>query len=158
VRTLTSVSTNSTPKKPNRQQLRTAENQATFLREFAISGHLANSAKKAGVDRTTVFLWRDKEEFESLFKVAERHSVSVLEDEAHRRAFDGVDKPVYQGKELVGHIREYSDTLLIFLLKGKAPAKYRERYEITGKDGGPVQLQWMEDGNSNPNGNTSTSS
>ena len=29
-----------------------------------------------------------------------------------------------------GTVREYSDTLLIFLLKGMKPEKYRERYQV----------------------------
>jgi hypothetical protein len=32
-------------------------------------------------------------------------------------------------------IREYSDTLLIFLLKGLRPAKYRERYDVVVEAG-----------------------
>ena len=58
----------------------------------------------------------------------------VLEDEALRRARDGTDKPIYQGGKKVGSVREYSDTLLIFLLKARNPAKYRERIDahVTG--------------------------
>jgi len=36
-----------------------------------------------------------------------------LEDEAVRRARDGYDKPVYQQGQCVGHVREYSDTLMV---------------------------------------------
>jgi hypothetical protein len=32
-------------------------------------------------------------------------------------------------------VREYSDTLLIFLLKGRRPAKYRERYDVVVEAG-----------------------
>jgi len=32
-------------------------------------------------------------------------------------------------------VREYSDTLLIFLLKGLRPAKYRERYDVVVEAG-----------------------
>jgi len=42
-------------------------------------------------------------------------------------------KPVYHGGKRVGFIREYSDVLLIFLLKGLRPAKYRERVEHAGR-------------------------
>jgi hypothetical protein len=65
-----------------------------------------------------------------------------LEQEARRRAHDGVRKPVYQGGKRVGYIQEYSDTLLIFLLKGLRPEKYRERFEHSGAGGGPLQLSW----------------
>ena len=66
----------------------------------------------------------------------------MLEDEAVRRAKDGVERPVYQGGKLVGHVQEYSDTLLIFLLKGARPEKYRDRVqrELSGPGGQTIQL------------------
>jgi hypothetical protein len=40
----------------------------------------------------------------------------------------------------VGVVQEYSDTLLIFLLKGARPQKYRDnvRQEVTGSNGTPL--------------------
>jgi hypothetical protein len=53
-----------------------------------------------------------------------------LEDEAVRRGREGHLRPVFhQGKE-IGAIREYSDTLLIFMLKARRPAKFREQYVV----------------------------
>ena len=43
----------------------------------------------------------------------------------------------HQGKR-VGTRHKYSDVLLIFLLKGALPAKYRDRYEITAEVAVPV--------------------
>lgn len=56
-------------------------------------------------------------------------AADVMEHEAFRRAVKGTIKPVYQNGKLVGSIKEYSDTLLIFLLKAARPEKYRERTE-----------------------------
>ncbi len=58
----------------------------------------------------------------------------MLEAEARRRAVEGVRKPVYCRGEIVGTVKEYSDTLLIFLMKGARPEKYRDnvRVERTG--------------------------
>lgn len=53
-----------------------------------------------------------------------------MEAEAWRRGKTGVLKPVYQGGKKVGSVREYSDTLLIFMLKGTRPEKYRDRQQI----------------------------
>ena len=65
----------------------------------------------------------------------------VLEDEAVRRAKEGVEEPVYQGGKLVGHVQKYSDTLLIFLLKGAKPQKYGDKVRHTNGDGdGPIQF------------------
>ena len=50
-----------------------------------------------------------------------RRGRGCLEDEARRRAVDGVDEPVFQQGKQVGTIRKHSDTLLIFLLKGIRP-------------------------------------
>jgi hypothetical protein len=55
-------------------------------------------------------------------------ATTLLEDEAKRRACNGVLKPVFQGGKKVGVVREYSDTLLIFLLKCWHPARYGDRY------------------------------
>ena len=69
--------------------------------------------------------------------------VSTGEDEAVRRAHDGVDEPVfYQGKAC-GVVRKYSDTLLIFLLKGRRPEKYRDRpsHAVGVPDDGPVTFK-----------------
>jgi hypothetical protein len=54
----------------------------------------------------------------------------VLEPEAIRRAVEGVEKAVYYQGEPVGTVREYSDTLLIFLLKGWKSDRYKERREV----------------------------
>jgi hypothetical protein len=64
----------------------------------------------------------------------------MIEDALWERGVKGILRPVYQGGRKVGSVREYSDAAAIFLLKGRAPAKYRERFEHTGKDGGPMRL------------------
>ena len=63
-----------------------------------------------------------------------RVNVDAFQEEAHRRAVQGIEKPVYQGGRLVGTVREYSDTLLIFLLKGLRPERYKERVYIDIED------------------------
>ena len=52
------------------------------------------------------------------------------EDEADRRAMDGHDKPVYQGGRLVGHVTEYSDSLLALQLKAGNPGKYADHSKV----------------------------
>ena len=41
-----------------------------------------------------------------------------------RRAREGVEEPVFQGGLCCGHVRRYSDLLLIFLLKSRRPHRY----------------------------------
>jgi hypothetical protein len=49
-----------------------------------------------------------------------------------------VGRAGYEGGARVGEVREYSDTLLLAMLKGRRPDVYRERHEVTGKDGKPL--------------------
>jgi hypothetical protein len=50
----------------------------------------------------------------------------------------------------VGFIQEYSDTLLIFLLKGLRPEKYRERFEHSGPGKGGAILVSYDPGMNPP--------
>jgi hypothetical protein len=59
--------------------------------------------------------------YEVAFKWAETEAAQVLEDEARRRAFEGVPKGVYYRGALVGYERKYSDRLLVQLLKAHPP-------------------------------------
>lgn len=103
-----------------------------FLAAFGELGTLTHAAKAVGTDRSSHYYWMEHDaEYPALFAEAAQQANDSLEREARRRAVEGVEKPVYQGKELVGTIREFSDTLLIFLMKGALPGKYRERVEIT---------------------------
>lgn len=105
------------------------------------------ACKVAGVPRRTAYDRRESDEqFAAAWDEALEAAADVLEAEAVRRAVQGVEKPVYQGGEMVGTVQEYSDTLLIFLLKGNRPEKFRERHTVehTGKGGGPVVLQVLK--------------
>ncbi len=133
--------------KRSTMQSTTKEHQIAFLNEFAQSGHVGNSAAKVPVDRTTVYLWREDPEFEKLFELARKRAVTVLEDEAHRRAFSGVDEPVFYKGSKCGVVRKYSDTLLIVLLKANAPEKYRERIENSFDNSKPLEITVRWDGN-----------
>jgi hypothetical protein len=53
-------------------------------------------------------------------------AADLLEAEARRRAVEGVTKPIMYKDKVATTVQEYSDTLLIFLLKGTRPQKYRE--------------------------------
>jgi hypothetical protein len=74
------------------------------------------------------------EDFALAFHEAECDVLALLEDEAVRRAWHGVERPVSIGgeRELV---RVYSDTRLLALLRSRAPERYvdRHRLEHAGK-------------------------
>lgn len=86
----------------------------------------------------TVYRWRAADaSFAAAWDAALKIGITALEDEAHRRAFEGTDKPIVHLGKVTGHMKEYSDTLAIFLLKAHAPEKYRERaqVDVTNSDG-----------------------
>jgi hypothetical protein len=96
-----------------------------FLAELAHGASVTAAAEYAGVSRAMAFRWRrDDPEFAQRWEEAMQMGVDRLEDEAHRRAVHGVVRPVYQGGAKVGEIREYSDTLLLAILRGKRPEVY----------------------------------
>ena len=75
--------------------------------------------------------WRaDDPSFAAEWDAALELGLDSLEDELMRRAKDGTLRPVFQGGELVGHIREYSDTLGIFMLKSRRRHVYGDRQFI----------------------------
>lgn len=105
-----------------------------FLAELAESGMVKRACEVAGIARRTAYTHRDKrKKFRAAWDEALQVAISTLEDEAWRRARDGVTEPVYQGGKLVGTVQKYSDTLLIFLLKAHNPERYRDRYDVTSK-------------------------
>jgi hypothetical protein len=106
-----------------------------FLRAYAETGNVSRAAELAGISRATVYTrqWLDDAEFQAAKAEAMEMAADRLEQEAWRRAVEGVDEPVgwFRG-EPGGTVKRYSDTLLIFMLKGTRPEKFRERYETAG--------------------------
>lgn len=98
-----------------------------FIKALAETGNVKAACHVSGVGRATAYRRRnDNPDFAAAWESAIEESVDILEIEARRRALKGIDKPVYQSGKKVGDIKEYSDTLMIFLLKGNRPDKYRD--------------------------------
>lgn len=114
-----------------------------FLTALALGKSPSMAAREADVSVPTVYTWRKRNElFAAAWDWAVQEGVDRLEDEALRRAVEGTLKPVFQGKELVGHVREYSDKLLVLLLKGRRPHVYNRSYhEHSGPGGGPIPIR-----------------
>ena len=111
-----------------------------FLAAYRKTGSITAAAAAASCKRQAHYFWLTQDpKYKTAFEAAEDEAVNSLEDEARRRAKEGWMEPVYYKGTVCGAIRKFSDTLLIFLLKGAKPEKYRDRYEMTGKDGGPIE-------------------
>lgn len=159
----------------------TPEKETDFCEILAETGIVARACKVVGVARVTAYKHKqDYPEFAARWDKALKVGIAALEDEAHRRAFEGVDKPlVHQGqftplfieekdangnvimeeiaegvsrpkriplldndgKQQYATMKEYSDTLAIFLLKAHNPEKYRDNMKVqhTGANDGPIQ-------------------
>jgi len=109
--------------------------QEAFLEEYKLSATITWAAKIALISRRGHYKWLENDpDYAKAFEEAKIAATDALVAEARRRATQGVEEAVYYKGEVVGTIRKYSDTLLIFLLKGALPEVYRERYEISGGD------------------------
>lgn len=103
---------------------------SVFLELFAECGNVSEACRGAGIGRTTAYRHRQADEaFALAWHDVEEEATDKMEAEAYRRGVKGVLKPVFQKGEEVGQIREFSDQLLIVLLKAHKPEKYRERID-----------------------------
>lgn len=110
-----------------------------FLEALRELGQVAAACRAAGVGRSLAYLHRqDDPEFAEAWDDAVQSGLDHLEEEAARRAVKGVERPVFHKGQPVGTVKEYSDTLLIFLLKGGRPEKYRDNHKV--ELGGSVQV------------------
>lgn len=125
----------------------THEKRTKFLALLAETGNVARSARLAKLNRPALYDYYDKNpEFADLWDKCAKLGGYALKDEARRRAVEGVLKPVFYKGKKCGTVREYSDTLLIVLLKAAFPEEFAERRkdEVAGKDGGPVIFRWAK--------------
>lgn len=143
-----------------------SKHQRAFLAAYRLTASLTRAAEAARVQRGLHYRWLEDAEYAAEFERAKEEAAQTLEDEAIRRAHQGVDEPLsYKGQLSYPErrasnvetreeitivdtssppvaVRKYSDTLLQFLLKGFRPEKYRDRgsVELTGAGGGPIEL------------------
>lgn len=122
-------SAKATPKKARRNW------RTPFLAALRQAPNVSGAAGKAGIDRNTAYTaYHTDPEFAAAWDDAIEQAVDRAVQELYRRAVEGVEKPVtVAGEREV--IREYSDTLLIFLLKCHRREVYGDRIEHSGPKG-----------------------
>ena len=117
------------------QAVRNAQQQLkkrVMLASMAETGNISEACRRAEIERSTHYRWMEHdEEYALQFRQAEQTAIDALEREAWRRAVEGVEEPLVSAGRLVTTVRRYSDTLLIFLLKGARPGKYRDRVDVS---------------------------
>lgn len=137
-----------------------APKKQAFLAAYGITGNISTATEASGVVRQTHYDWLESDpDYQIAFAEAQKQSVEMLEAEARRRAVEGVRKlKFHQGSmvmvptgkmvkvqekndhgeifeseqpEMVPYVEhEYSDVLLIVLLKAHAPQKYRDNLSV----------------------------
>src|SRR5690348_12236367 len=72
-----------------------AQAQETFLKSFRNTANVRASCMAAGIDRTTIYAWLEKDEMFSLeYRQAELDANDMLRAEILQRATKGYEKPV----------------------------------------------------------------
>lgn len=112
----------------------TPARQKRFLEALSDTGSVTTAVAVAGTSRTLVYEVRKADPaFATAWNEAEEIAADRLEDEARRRAIEGVPEPLVSAGKLVRDddgqpitVRRYSDNLLIALLKAHRPPR-RER-------------------------------
>ena len=118
-----------------------------FLEILSDTSNVSEACRSVGIGRTTAYEhYHAEPDFAAAWDEAVETGTDALELEARRRAKDGIEKPVYQGGELVGTVREYSDTLMIVLLKAHRPEKFRERSQVDLSGGLRINHTYVEPG------------
>jgi hypothetical protein len=126
---------------PGRPPAATMDWAITFLAALRDGLHVRDACQAACVDHSVAYRRRAEDPaFRATWEEARAVGAEELLAEAYRRAYYGTEKPVYYKGEEVDRIWEYSDTLLMFLLAGEFPEKYRKsRHEHSGPDGKPIE-------------------
>jgi len=123
-----------------------------FLAAYAATGNMSLAARSAGIAKSTHWDWLRAEaarpsgerEYTDAFHATQDEAAQTLEDEAVRRAHEGVKRPVMykgapvkQGRRIL-YETEYSDQLLLALLKRFRPALYRDH--VTTEHTGSIEI------------------
>ena len=114
--------------------------QSVFLEHLAKTANVTASAELAAHSRTDAYDARNADPaFSAAWDAAIEKSVDALEQEARRRAHDGLIRKKFDrngdpiidpetGQQYIE--REYSDNLMIQLLKAHRPKKYADRQHL----------------------------
>ena len=130
-----------------------------IIAAFGVCGIVKRSLEVAGVTRAQFTRWlKTDPKFAAAMELAREDAVDGLELEAFRRAKEGTKRVVlYKGRPVmipkdlknpksqkeIYVENDYSDSLLMFLLKGHRPEKYRENAGKLNVDG-ELQIKTLD--------------
>jgi len=125
--------------------------QRTFLEAFYKEGTIADACRETGVTRQAhhgVWMKKFSESgdfvyplYAQMFADARAALVELAEGQLWRMGVKGIDDPVFwQGAKTEHKITKFSVQALDRWLRANCPEKYKERFEHTGADGGPLSM------------------
>lgn len=153
-----------------KRQSRTIDKKPAFLAAFVACASLTEAAKACGIDRSNHYDWlREDKAYAEAFAAARQQAGDTLKDDAVEWVRRGIFEPlVYQGQfqfaqrpvldaegKPTGATENYGSPLGIYrrseglmhrLLRAFLPDEFGDRsaLELTGKDGGPVEVSLAE--------------
>lgn len=105
--------------------------QPIFIEALRTLGHVGKACEVAKISRNTAYIYRRNDpQFAKDWDTAIEDAAWSLEDEAWRRAREGVDEPIIYKGQIIATQKRYSDTLLMFMLKGIKPDKFAEKFLV----------------------------
>ena len=115
---------------------RFARAKHAFLESYAQWANITEGCKSAGIGRSTFYVWQEHDlKFAAAVQRAGDMATERLEREAYRRAIEGspYTRTSYWHGEPVGTDSkiEYSDQLMMLLLRARKPDIYREKVDVT---------------------------
>lgn len=113
-----------------------------FIDHLRQTANVSRACSYAGIARQTAYKERrESDAFRLEWDDAIEEGTDYLEEEARRRAYEGMTKPVVSAGKHVTDVQEYSDTLLIFLLKGRRAEVYGNKVQHQGDPDHPLEVQ-----------------
>lgn len=113
----------------------TPEKLTAFCAALAETAVVGKACKAVGIARQTAYEWREEVPgFAAMWDKALKVGVSALEDEAHRRAFEGVDEPLTHQGQITPAYAVVVDELTGEVVRDEATGtpKMRPIYEADG--------------------------
>jgi hypothetical protein len=126
------------------------QRREAFLRHLRATGNVSSAAEAVGLARSGVYALRQADAgFRAAWDDAVEAALDDLEAELRRRAMEGTERPVFHRGETVGTIRNYSDSLAMFLLRSRRPQVYgsdagREKGAVPSETAGEVRRRLEE--------------
>jgi plasmid stabilization system protein ParE len=119
--------------------------QPKFLETLLETPNVSEACRAANISRVRAYAVKAEDPvFAQAWEDALESSTDDLAAECYRRARHGTEKPVFHMGQECGRIREYSDTLAIFLLKSHRPEVYREKVEQSQSGVATIRVEYAD--------------